>query len=540
MSTGNTGGTGIGAQLYGLLPEVYRSRDNGDLRNYLEACGEVMDLIRGALTQRLADSLPDHPDSQGWVLPYLAQLLDVKLASPSDAEWRQELAQTVALRQRKGTVGAVEQILLTLGRFAWETEDPAREPALPVYLQEGWRRVAVTPRIGQPLASPEAVGALPVPDTGNPRRRAVRAPALPVATVDFRYISRKVSLPPYADKTPRPPLQMNPHGVPLAPGRFQDTSRRTPDLRAPSPRQGHFHPKRVLAFVLPRVGFFAPGWQQGDSSNAPEDPWRSRPRRRPGSLPSRRFETDGEHLIENRVIVEPQGLEVVAGRLVLRNCVVVGDVTLDAGDQEHVLEDCIIQGTLTLSSGHVGIQRSALARLSVQVTRVDAPVARVQDGLLMRVQSAGLIELLSATVMETLQTRRCWASDSLFAGTVALTEDPTEPVNCFRYCRLPPASLQALIDGDEASECFDDPPVFRSTVFGTPGAGVLLPASGPRLLDGAEDGGELGAHHHLRYALRDQAVVAKVRESLPTGLDIVLVSDESLGQPLPAVSLPSP
>ena len=114
----------------------------------------------------------------------------------------------------------------------------------------------MTPRIGQPLLTPEAVGALP-PNPPVPGRH----PALPVATVDFRYFSRKVKAPGAGPS--EPPVQANPHGIPSGPGHHDDVSRRTPDLRSPSWKQGHAHPKRVLLFTLPRPGFFPPGWQQG-------------------------------------------------------------------------------------------------------------------------------------------------------------------------------------------------------------------------------------------------------------------------------------
>ena len=38
-----------GRQLWGLLPEHYRARDNGDLAAYVDALGEVLDLLRGII-----------------------------------------------------------------------------------------------------------------------------------------------------------------------------------------------------------------------------------------------------------------------------------------------------------------------------------------------------------------------------------------------------------------------------------------------------------------------------------------------------------
>ena len=111
----------IGRQLYEILPAVYRHRDNGDpntqgdLSKYLDACGELLDLVRATLLQRLADSFPDNPPEgeaacQEWLLPYFAQLVDARLVSPHPRGQRDEVANAVGWRQRKGTVRCAEDI----------------------------------------------------------------------------------------------------------------------------------------------------------------------------------------------------------------------------------------------------------------------------------------------------------------------------------------------------------------------------------------------------------------------------------------------
>src|SRR5439155_711940 len=118
---------GIGTVYAQLLAAIYRDRDNttpqelGDLGKYLDACGEVLDLLRGTLEQRLADSFPDNPldankrAAQPWLLPYFAQLVDVRLVSPDPAGQRDEVAQAVAWGQRKGTVACIEEIAESVG-----------------------------------------------------------------------------------------------------------------------------------------------------------------------------------------------------------------------------------------------------------------------------------------------------------------------------------------------------------------------------------------------------------------------------------------
>ncbi len=103
-----------------LLPEIYRNRDNakwgtggsveelGDLANYLDAHGALLDLIRSTLDQRLADSFPDNPETgdacQEWLIPYFAQLFDARLVSPEPEGRRDEVSHAVPWRQRKGTL----------------------------------------------------------------------------------------------------------------------------------------------------------------------------------------------------------------------------------------------------------------------------------------------------------------------------------------------------------------------------------------------------------------------------------------------------
>lgn len=48
------------------------------------------------------------------------------------------------------------------------------------------------------------------------------------------------------------------------------------------------------------------------------------------------------------------------------------------------------------------------------------------------------------------------------------------------------------------------------------------------MLSGAEDGGELGAYHERRLVLRQRAVLEKLREFLPVGIEALFVSDATL------------
>ena len=102
------------------LPAVWRERDaetadssgRGDLDKLLGAFGGLLDALRATIAQRRVDPFPDAQADgrhcQPWLLPYIADLLDVRLVSPDEAGRRAELASAVAWRQRKGTRVAVE------------------------------------------------------------------------------------------------------------------------------------------------------------------------------------------------------------------------------------------------------------------------------------------------------------------------------------------------------------------------------------------------------------------------------------------------
>src|SRR4051812_5792350 len=254
----------LGHDLYRILPEVYRNRDNGDLKAFLAGCGALLDQVYQTLIQKLADQFPDNPDGgllgpdadrpcQDWTLPYFADLLDVRLVSPLATGQRDEISNAIAWRQRKGTLAVIEQISEQIG-------------LIESVLHEGWKRVAMTPWIGKPLLPSTAYGYLADPPT-NAASLAARHPGLPAVTVDFRCPSGAVTTTrnnPGAQTATvagveRLWRQASYHGAPCHPGAFQDVSRRTVDFRSSSWDRGHFHPRRILIFSPPFPGFFTEG-----------------------------------------------------------------------------------------------------------------------------------------------------------------------------------------------------------------------------------------------------------------------------------------
>jgi len=500
-----------GRQLWSLLPEHYRARDNGDLAAYLDAFGEVVDLLRGIIQQRLADSFPDDPAVQPWVLPYLADLIDPRLVSADAARRRAELANAATWRKTKGTLRMVEQIAGVLGGFGWTDGDPAARPRQPVIVQEGFARVAVTPRV--PLRTP--------PERLADRRKLLVDGSLPMGTVDFRYYSRRI-----AARDPTTWIQANPHGVPCFPGSVEDLSARTPDLRTPTWRTGHHHPDRVLIFTVPHAGFFPPGW---DLVPPP---------------------TGDDRGVAGGVLVGPQVVE-------------------SSADQTFTLTDCTLDDTLHVKTGGVRLVRCAIRNLVIDTPEMlddhqratGQPVVTASDCLFDRVHAAGLAQLTFCTVLNDFHAPRVWTSDSLFAGSFDVPK-PAEPWHrdaqrqydgtpecAVRYCRVPPAAL--VPDAPDASDdgsgprtgrrdfgafhCVSDRAFFSAPGFGVRGSGVLLPLSGPAIEAGAEDGGELGAYHHRGHAAHARAVLDKLRDNLPVGQVAVVIPDPKLDHAPPTL-----
>jgi hypothetical protein len=434
--------TRSGQQLYGLLPEVYRTRDlgdtddTGDLARFLDACGQLLDQIRQTLDQRLADAFPDNPASglacQPWLLPYFADLLDVRMVSPDEAGRRDEVANGVAWRQRKGTLKVLEQIAEKVGRFEVE-------------MQEGWKRVATTPQVGMPRLLAPALGESKLYDEFLQHPNwAARHPSLPAVMSDLRYPTRALQVETLAGSPPQNPAakltsfmgqpiwwrQVNRHGVPCFPDSYDDVSRRTPDVRTPNWGQGHAHPKRALLHAPPPLGFFGP------------DPF-----------------TSSDDLSYT-----------------------------EAG--EHLLQDQHVKGTLQVSAGRLTLRRCTVKNLLVTVSSHDEFVLDAEDCLFESVAvGAGAASFEGCTVLGTTTVFTLVAANCIFNGSVTVVEGGS-----IGYSRIP-LGLTANI---EQEVCTTETPIFFAALFDQPGAGVLRPDSPLAILFGAEDAGELGAYHQGR------------------------------------------
>lgn len=502
----NTPTTVTGRELYELLPVVYRVKDAaGHLSKYLDACGTLLDRMRATLEQRLADAFPASPPgkmpAQSWLLPYFADLLDVRLVSPKVDGRRAEVASAIAWRQRKGTLATIEEIAERVG-------------GAEVEVQEGWRRVALTPRLDRPLL-PAAAWGETEPDPRNPLV-ARRHPGLPAVTVDVTLPSRAVEADPAHPRAkvsrfrgvPVAWRQLNPHGAPCFPGSFEDASRRTPDVRTPGPSRGHIHPRRLLLFVPPTTGFFP--------FDAVEVTW--------GQRHDHVSDPGGDPRVVVRTSREP---------------VFITTAPPAFAAQSVVIEDLAFDSTLRVSGGRIRLQRVAAKRLVVDTIDVETPVIEAVDCLFDEIEAPnGLVRLEGTTVMKGLSCRRLQASDCLFAGPIDLHPPVNDPRSCVRFSRVPRAFTAPRLDRDalttaepiffafeHCSREGGSRPVDR---FGDPGYGVLHPATPDAIRFGAEDGGEMGADHHRATCLAHAAVLTKLEEFLPLGIEAVLVPDPRL------------
>jgi len=533
----------LGEQMYRLLPAVFRERDNasfdaqgkvtepGDLRQLLAVYGDLLDALHGTLQQRYYDNFPDRDSQldvdgrerscQSWLIPYFAQLLDVALVSPDIDGQRAEVSNAVAWRQRKGTRVAVERIAQAVGQMEVE-------------VQEGWQRVAVTPRLGDPLLPATHYGEDGEIDEDAPPPERARHPGLPAAIVDLRYASRAVRADAnnpgahhssFAGETVSW-RQANLHGAPCFNESYQDRSPRTVDVRTPRYDRGHYHPRRVILHAPPPEGHC--------SAQAQTVQWSAI-----------KGETDyRDALIEitstttewndtELPLITYRGLTDVPVKL-------SGVIDLDTEAVYH-FENLWLDNRLDINAGKVELIGCASRHTRVQTAERDTPVIEARGCLFNKVEAArGLVQLEYCTVLNRVLAVHLNASDSIFLTKPRKdrVDQDVPAAGCIRYSRLPETPDSEWVSDGATSplqrvKTTVEKPLFISDRFGDPGCGVLHIACDEAVALGAEDGGEMGAYHDARHVLRWRAVLDKLADYLPVGLEAALVPDATLTYALP-------
>jgi len=106
--------------LYERLPEIHRIRDGelnppDQLRSYLRLVEEAFGAVHENIESLYHDLFVETADD--WVVPYIGDLMGTSHLSGVPWTIRADVADTVALRRRKGTLGAIE--LLTFDLTQW-------------------------------------------------------------------------------------------------------------------------------------------------------------------------------------------------------------------------------------------------------------------------------------------------------------------------------------------------------------------------------------------------------------------------------------
>jgi hypothetical protein len=505
----------MGEQLWRDLPAVHRGQDNGDLLALLTIFGGLLDQIRATLDQRLADCFPGDPAAgedatlnQAWLLPYFARLVDASLRSPHATGRRDEVANAIDWRKRKGTLALTKDIAEAMTGPS-EAGDLGREVAV----HEGFKRVAVCARVGLPILSPPALGEPDIPDSelASPAVAAT-LPGLPAMFVDVRQISRAVQCPPdhplaqqldFAQTTPVSWRQLHPRGAPCFPGSYEDVSHRTVDIRPVSDGEGQAEPRRVLLFVAPALGFFDP---RSPLASVAVEP----------SVTA----NDGD-TIENRRIGT---LQVASGAVTVTGCW-IHEIDIAQGAQATVSESAIQTA-----------QSSALPA---------DPVLNATDSMFDAVLTGGVVELAYCTVIVQTQVAQLEASDCIFVGSVSATAISG---NCVRYSRVPDVMPSEISQHANTSAvpiflslpgCASGDPTPQVPAWGGAGYGVLDPATPGSIRFGAEDGGEMGAYHADAFGLEDEALIEKTTDHLPLAVTPGLITDPRLVHVPPVIGTAS-
>ena len=552
--------TDLGAQLYQLLPTVYRERDNtdhsdadsrGDLAKYLDANGELLTQIYYTLKQQLYDNFPDLPEDdtlktddegiartcQPWLLPYFADLLDVNLVSPDVDGQRAEISNAIAWRQSKGTLPCLESIAESVGQFEAE-------------VQEGFKRIVTTARIGDPLLPAILFSEDAELDGDLPPSEKARHPGMPHATMDFRYRSRVVKTDandPAANYSKLGEdhehwVHKNPAGVPCFPNSYQDVSRRTVDFRHPRAAQmpdadhpqwpnrgqyqphGLYHPRKLLCFYPISDGFFG-----GDAQSV--------------HWSEIEFSEDFEHdQLSVRVssgVFDGRSLPVYFLTGLDEYPVKIRGVKRLEEDAIYYFENLWIDNELTVPDGQLHLEGCAVRNVILSEYCNDEPVLDAKSSLIKAFTVAsGRVHLEYCTVLTNMIADTFYATDCLLGGWVEKghrpfdeEDDPLPQAGCVRYTRAESELLNNESEGElsvNASTCHSDTVLFVCNTFGDPGCGVLLPGNPDSIKYGAEDGGEMGAFHEQRHLLKLDAILDKLDDFIPLGMEAVLIPDSTL------------
>ena len=305
------------------------------------------------------------------------------------------------------------------------------------------------------------------------------------------------------------------------PGYFDDPSVRTIDFRNPTWRQGHFHPRRVLIFSAMQAGFF------NHYKTLKKFAWSD-------GLFSDNFFLSVASVtrIDNKIIVRNLSLNSKNFERIIISTVVTLKQDVDGLPLVWRFEGFVFIRTMKVESGRIELDRCALLAAEINTANLNHPVFNASNCLINKLQAEfGLIRLQYCTVLETTIAAKLNASDSIFNGLIGKSlMDKTLPGNgCVRYCSILPEQLAGDIQYFKVPKL---KAVFYQDKFHLhqDGCAVLHPATPIEIANGAADGREMGAFHHLHLVARQQAIIKKLIDFIPTGMLPVIIPDRSLNQ----------
>lgn len=144
--------------LYDRLPEIYKIRDEevqaqenlpqGPLRAYLS----VIEAAFGSIHANIEDLYDDLfiETAADWVIPYIGDLTGTSHLSGEPWTLRADVADTIALRRRKGTLGAVELLTFNLTRWGIRGVELRENLAWAQHLNHQRPDIGGPPPYGQP------------------------------------------------------------------------------------------------------------------------------------------------------------------------------------------------------------------------------------------------------------------------------------------------------------------------------------------------------------------------------------------------------
>lgn len=106
--------------LYSRLPEIYRIRDGelappDQLKSYLALFEDGFGSVHANIEQLYRDLFIETCDP--WVIPYIGGMLGTSVLSGDSWTLRADVANTIRLRRRKGTIGAIERLAFDLTKW---------------------------------------------------------------------------------------------------------------------------------------------------------------------------------------------------------------------------------------------------------------------------------------------------------------------------------------------------------------------------------------------------------------------------------------